>query len=81
MYVSEYRRKSVERLLLNNGLEKFRVVGSFEELGDVDREKVVMFGNRKDFEKMEEIWVKCVLGGVKNVFEEIGLREREDEDV
>lgn len=75
VFVSGLKKRSVENLLFCNGLSKVRVVGSFEELGEVEKEKVVMFGSKEDVKEMEERGIRCV-EGVKNVFEEIGLRKK-----
>ena len=75
VFVSGYGRNKVERLLWNNGLKRFEVVESVDELGDVEKEKFVMFGNEEDVEKMGEKELKCVVG-VRDLWKEIGLKTK-----
>ena len=62
-------------VLWNNGLKRFEVVESVDELGDVEKEKFVMFGNEEDVEKMGEKELKCVVG-VRDLWKEIGLKTK-----
>ena len=75
VFVSGYGRNKVERLLWNNGLKRFEVVESVDELGEVEKEKFVMFGNEEDVEKMGEKELKCVVG-VRDLWKEIGLKTK-----
>ena len=63
----------VMRLLKNNGLRDFEVVGSIDELEVVEKGNVVMFGNEEDVEKMDGMGMRCVLG-VNDLWKEIGIR-------
>ena len=72
VFVSRYGRMKVMSLLKNNGLKDFEVIGSIDELGEVEKESVVIFGNEEDVEKMEGLGIKCVLG-VKDMWKEIGI--------
>ena len=75
VFVSGYGKMRVMRLLRNNGLREFEVMGSLDELEleGVEKEDVVMFGNEVDVEKMGEKEMKCVLG-VENMWKEIGIK-------
>ncbi len=75
VFVSGYGRNKVERLLWNNGLKRFGVVESVDELGEVEKEKFVMFGNEEDVEKVGEKELKCVVG-VRDLWKEIGLKTK-----
>lgn len=73
VFVSRYGRMKVMRLLKNNGLKEFEVVGSIDELEVVEKNNVVMFGSEEDVEKMEGMGMKCVLG-VRDLWKEIGIK-------
>ena len=73
VFVSGYGRMRVKKLLKNNGLREFEVVGSLDELEWVDKENVIVFGCEEDVKKMEGMGVKSVLG-VKEMWKEIGLK-------
>lgn len=73
VFVSRYGKMKVMRLLKNNGLKEFEVIGSIDELEGVEKEDVIMFGNEEDVEKMGEKDIKCVLG-VKDMWKEIGIK-------
>ena len=73
VFVSRYGRMKVMKLLKNNGLKEFEVVGSVDELEGVEKENVVVFGGELDVVKMEEMGIKCVLG-VKDMWKEIGIK-------
>ena len=73
VFVSRYGKMRVMRLLKNNGLRDFEVMGSLNELEGEDKEKVIMFGCEEDVEKMEEMGMRCVLG-LKEMWKEIGLK-------
>ena len=72
VFVSKYGRMRVKRLLKNNGLKEFEVVGSMDELEVVEKDNMIVFGNDEDVEKMEGMGVKSVLG-VRDMWKEIGL--------
>lgn len=72
VFVSGYGRMKVMRLLKNNGLKEFEVVGSMDELEVVEKENIIVFGCEEDVKKMEGIGVKSVLG-VGNMWKEIGI--------
>ena len=72
VFVSRYGRMRVKRLLKNNGLKEFEVVGSMDELEVVEKDNMIVFGNDEDVEKMEGMGVKSVLG-VRDMWKEIGL--------
>lgn len=74
VFVSGYGKMRVMRLLRNNGLREFEVMGSLDELEGVEKEDVVMFGNEGDVEKMGEKEMKCVVG-VGDMWNEIGLKK------
>ena len=74
VFVSGYGKMRVMRLLRNNGLKEFEVMGSLDELEGVKKEDVVMFGNEVDVEKMEEMEMKGVLG-VGDMWKEIGIKK------
>ena len=61
VFVSRYGKMKVMRLLKNNGLKEFEVVGSIDEL------------EVEDVEKMEGMGVKSVLG-VRDMWKEIGIK-------
>ena len=71
VFVSRYGRMRVKKLLKNNGLREFEVVGSLDELEWVDKENVIVFGCEEDVKKMEGMGVKSVLG-VKEMWKAIG---------
>ena len=73
VFVSRYGKMRVMRLLKNNGLRDFEVMGSLNELEGEEKEKVIMFGCEEDVEKMEEMGMRCVLG-LKDMWKEIGLK-------
>ena len=73
VFVSRYGRMRVKRLLNNNGLKEFEVVGSMDELEVVEKDNMIVFGNDEDVEKMEEMEVKSVLG-VRDMWKEIGIK-------
>lgn len=73
VFVSRYGKMRVKRLLRNNGLKEFEVVGSMDELEVVEKENMIVFGGEEDVEKMEGLGVKCVLG-VRDMWKEIGLK-------
>ena len=73
VFVSRYGKMRVMRLLKNNGLRDFEMMGSLNELEGEDKEKVIMFGCEEDVEKMEEMGMRCVLG-LKEMWKEIGLK-------
>ena len=73
VFVSRYGGMKVRRLLKNNGLRDFEVVGSIDELEVVEKGNVVMFGNEEDVEKMDGMGMRCVLG-VNDLWKEIGIR-------
>lgn len=72
VFVSGYGRMKVMRLLKNNGLKEFEVVGSMDELEVVEKENMIVFGCEEDVEKMEGMGVKSVLG-VRDMWKEIGI--------
>ena len=72
VFVSKYGRMKVMRLLKNNGLKDFEVMGSIDELEVVEKEDVIMFGNEEDLVKMEGMGMKCVVG-VNEMWKEIGI--------
>ena len=72
VFVSRYGRMRVKRLLKNNGLKEFEVVGSMDELEVVEKDNMIVFGNEEDVKKMEGMGVKSVLG-VRDMWKEIGL--------
>lgn len=72
VFVSGYGRMKVMRLLKNNGLKEFEVVGSMDELEVVEKENIIVFGCEEDVKKMEGIGVKSVLG-VGDMWKEIGI--------
>ena len=76
VFVSRYGRMKVMRLLKNNGLKEFEVMGSVEELDGVEKENVIMFGSEKDVVKMGELGMRCV-GGVKDMWKEMGIKRVE----
>lgn len=73
VFVSRYGRMKVMRLLKNNGLNDFEVVGSMDELEGVEKENMIVFGCEEDVEKMEGMGVKSVLG-VRDMWKEIGIK-------
>ena len=73
VFVSRYGKMRVMRLLRNNGLKEFEVIGSLDELEGMDKENMIVFGCEEDVEKMEEMGVKSVLG-VRDMWKEIGLK-------
>ena len=73
VFVSKYARMRVMRLLKNNGLKGFEVIGSLDELEGVKKEDVIVFGCEEDVEKMEEMGLKGVLG-VNDLWKEIGIK-------
>ena len=73
VFVSRYGRVKVMRLLKNNGLKEFEVIGNIDELEGVEKEDVIMFGSEEDVEKMGEKDIRCVLG-VKDMWKEIGIK-------
>ena len=73
VFVSEYGRMRVMRLLKNNGLKGFEVIGSLDEREGVEKEDAILFGCEEDVEKMEGMGVKSVLG-VKDIWKEIGIK-------
>lgn len=72
VFVSKYSKMRVVRLLKNNGLTGFEVIGSLDGLEGVEKEDVIVFGCEEDVEKMEETGMKSVLG-VKDMWKEIGI--------
>ena len=72
VFVSRYGRMRVKKLLKNNGLKEFEVVGNLDELEGMEKDSMIVFGGEDDVEKMEGVGVKCVLG-VKDMWKEIGL--------
>ena len=72
VFVSGYGRMKVMRLLKNNGLKEFEVVGSMDDLEVVEKENIIVFGCEEDVKKMEGIGVKSVLG-VGDMWKEIGI--------
>ena len=73
VFVSRYGKMRVKRLLKNNGLKEFEVVGSMDELEVVEKDNMIVFGGDGDVEKMEGMGVKSVLG-VRDMWKEIGLK-------
>ena len=73
VFVSRYGKMRVKRLLKNNGLKEFEVVGSMDELEVVEKDHMIVFGGEEDVEKMEGMGVKSVLG-VRDMWKEIGLK-------
>lgn len=73
VFVSKLGRMRVIRLLKNNGLREFEIVGSLDELNGIVKQDVIVFGGEEDVEKMEGMGMKCVLG-VKDMWKEIGIR-------
>lgn len=73
VFVSKLGRMRVIRLLKNNGLREFEMVGSLDELEGIEKQNVIVFGGEEDVEKMEGMGMKCVLG-VKDMWKEIGIR-------
>ena len=73
VFVSRYGKMRVKRLLKNNGLKEFEVVGSMDELEVVEKDNMIVFGGEEDVEKMEGLGVKSVLG-VRDMWKEIGLK-------
>ena len=61
IYVSGLGKMRVVRLLMNNGLKDFEVLESVEEIGDVDKSDVVMFGDERDLERLYEMDMRCVV--------------------
>ena len=76
IYVSGLGKMRVCRLLLNNGLKDFEVLERVEEIGEVDKSDVVMFGDERDMERLNEMGMRCVVG-VKDLWREIGLKRVE----
>ena len=74
VFVSRYGKMRVKRLLKNNGLKEFEVVGSMDELEVVEKDNMIVFGNEEDVKKMEGMGVKSVLG-VGDMWKEIGLKK------
>lgn len=74
VFVSRYGRMRVKRLLKNNGLKEFEVVGSMDELEVVEKDNMIVFGNEEDVKKMEGMGVKSVLG-VGDMWKEIGIKK------
>lgn len=74
VFVSGLGKMIVFKLLMNNGLKGFEVVESLDELGEVEKSDVVVFGNEKDVEKVNEMGMKGVLG-TKDMWKEIGLKK------
>ena len=74
IYVSGLGKMRVCRLLLNNGLKDFEVLERVEEIGEVDKSDVVMFGDERDLERLNEMDMRCVVG-VKDLWKEIGLKK------
>ena len=74
IYVSGLGKMRVCRLLLNNGLKDFEVLERVEEIGEVDKGDVVMFGDERDLERLNEMDMRCVVG-VKDLWKEIGLKK------
>ena len=74
IYVSGLGKMRVCRLLLNNGLKDFEVLERVEEIGEVDKSDVVMFGDEGDLERLNEMDMRCVVG-VKDLWREIGLKK------
>ena len=72
VFVSRYGRMKVMRLLKNNGLKEFEVVGNIDELEVEEKENMIVFGCEEDVEKMEGMGVKSVLG-VRDMWKEIGI--------
>ena len=73
VFVSKYGRRRVMKLLKDNGLKEFEIMGSLDGLEGVEKEKVILFGNEEDVEKMEGMGMKCVLG-VEDMWKEIGIK-------
>lgn len=74
VFVSRYGRMRVKRLLKNNGLKEFEVVGNMDELEVVEKDNMIVFGDEEDVKKMEGMGVKSVLG-VGDMWKEIGLKK------
>ena len=74
IYVSGLGKMRVCRLLMNNGLRDFEVLERVEEIGEVDKGDVVMFGDERDLERLNEMGMRCVVG-VKDLWREIGLKK------
>lgn len=74
VFVSGLGKMIVFKLLMNNGLKGFEVVENLDELGEVEKSDVVVFGNEKDVEKVNEMGMKGVLG-TKDMWKEIGLKK------
>lgn len=74
IYVSGLGKMRVCRLLLNNGLKDFEVLERVEDIGEVDKSDVVMFGDERDLERLNEMDMRCVVG-VKDLWKEIGLKK------
>ena len=74
IYVSGLGKMRVVRLLLNNGLKEFEIMESVDEIGEVDKSDVVMFGDERDLERLNEMDMRCVVG-VKDLWKEIGLKK------
>lgn len=73
VYVSGVGKMRVSRLLMNNGLKDFEVLDSMDEIGVVEKDDVVVFGDEKDVEKVSGMGMKCVLG-IMDMWKEIGLK-------
>ena len=73
VFVSRYGRMKVMRLLKNNGLKEFEVVGNIDELEVEEKENMIVFGCEEDVKKMEGMSVKSVLG-VRDMWKEIGIK-------
>ena len=73
VFVSRYGRMKVMRLLKNNGLKEFEVVGNIDELEVEEKENMIVFGCEDDVEKMGGMGVKSVLG-VRDMWKEIGIK-------
>ena len=71
--MSGYGKMKVMKLLKNNGLKEFEVIGNLDELEVEDKENVIMFGGEEDVEKMGEMGMRCVLG-LGEMWKEIGIK-------
>lgn len=73
VFVSKYGRRRVMKLLKDNGLKEFEIIGSLDGLEGMEKEKVIMFGDEEDVEKMEGMGMRCVCG-LKDMWKEIGIK-------
>ena len=71
VFVSGYGRMKVMRLLKNNGLKEFEVVGSMDELEVVEKENMIVFGLSGSPTKslVKDHFVQfCIIGWIASFF-------------